>query len=133
MGIEIQPPAVPVGTVGGLAGSVPASITPSAPVSATAAANTPVVITIPAVAGQAVRLQSLSFGYSVAAGTSIVTVVSNGVTIWQGVAAALLGMNYVPLPTGGLEGAVGFSMVITLPAGAATAVGALNVSSFYGT
>jgi Zn-dependent protease len=132
VGIDIRPAAAPQSTVGTTAGTVPVSLPANTPVSATAAANTAVVITLAAVAGVAIRLTALSFGYSVAAGTAILTVVSNGVTLLQLPIAALLGFGSVPLPDGGLEGAAGFSVVITLPAGAATAVGALNVASYTG-
>lgn len=132
MGIDIRPVSVPLSLIGATGGTAPVNLPPNTAVSATAAANTPVVITIAAIAATAIRLTALSFGYSVAAGTGLLTVVSNGVTLLQLPVAALLGFGSIPLPDGGLEGNPGSSMVITLPAGAATAVGAVNVSYYTG-
>jgi hypothetical protein len=131
MGIAVVQPPVPLSTLGGTSGTVPVNLPPSTPQSATAAVNTAVVITIAAVAGQSVRLNALSAAYTgVPAGGSI-TITSNAVTLFQGpfLATTLAG---IPLPDGGLEGAQGFSMVITLAAAGAAVVGSLNVASFYG-
>lgn len=132
MALEVQPAPTPVGTVGGIAGSVPVAAAPAAPVSATAAVNTAVVVTIAAVAGQAVRLTSLAVSYNAAPTGGLVTVVVNAVTVLQlDISAA--GPTAVPLPAGGLECQVGQSCVITLAAAGAAVAGRVSVSSYYGT
>lgn len=132
MGIVIQPPAPPIGTVGGLAGAVPTSATPGTPQSATAAVNTAVTVTVGAVAGQAARITALSGSYSAAPTAGTLTVVVNGVTIFQADITAA-GLFTVPLPPGGLECQVGQAAVVTLTAAGAAVVGRLNVASYYGT
>jgi hypothetical protein len=131
MGITVVPPPVPLSTIGGTSGTVPVNLPPSTPQSATAAVNTAVVITIAAVAGQSVRLNALSAAYTGAPAGGSITITSNAVTLYQGpfLATTLAG---IPLPDGGLEGASGFSMVITLAAAGAAVVGSLNVASYYG-
>lgn len=131
MGIEITPPQAPLSTVGGTAGSVPVAAVPSTPASATAAVNTAVVVTVAAVAGQAVRITSLSVSYNSAPTGGAVTIVVNAVTVLQlDISAA--GPTAIPLPAGGLECAAGFSAVITLAAAGAAVAGRVNVSSYYG-
>lgn len=131
MGITVIPPPVPLSTIGGTSGTVPVNLPPSTPASATAAVNTNVVITIAAVAGQSVRLNALSAGYTGTPVGGTITITSNGVTLFQGpfLATTLTG---IPLPDGGIEGASGFSMVITLLAAGAAVAGSLNVASYYG-
>lgn len=131
MGIEVQPPAAPVGTVGALAGSVPVAAVPSNPVSATAAVNTAVTVTINGVAGQSVRLTALAASYNAAPTGGLLTVVVNAVTIVQlDIAAA--GPTAIPLPPGGLECAAGQNVVITLAAAGAAVAGRVNVASYLG-
>jgi len=131
VGIEIVPPSAPANTVGSTAATVPVTQTPSTPSSATAAANTAVVLTINAVAGQSQRLTSLSFSYSAAPTAGSLTVVVNAVTILQlDVTAA--GPVTVQLPDGGLECQSGQSVVITLAAAGAAVVGRVNASAYTG-
>jgi hypothetical protein len=105
--------------------------TPSSPVSATAAANTQVQITIPGVAGQTIRINHLSFSYSGAAAAGGVTIVVNAVTIWQ-IDVAGADFQLPPLPPGGLLCQAGQNAVVTLAAGGAGVTGKLNVASYMG-
>jgi hypothetical protein len=104
---------------------------PGDPVSATAAANTAVVITIAGVAGQAICINALSASYSVAVAGGLLTIVVNGVTIYQ-IDITAIGPVTIPLPDSGIECALGQNAVITLAAGGATAIGKLNVASYMG-
>lgn len=131
MGIDIRPAPAALSTVGSTAGTTPANLVPSTPVSATAAANTAVTVTVPATAGQANRIQALSGSYSAAPTGGTLTVVVNGVTILQADITAA-GLFTIPLPDGGLECAVGFSAVVTLTAAGAAVVGRLNVAFMTG-
>lgn len=131
MGLEVTYPASPQSLIGGTAGSVPVNPVPSSPVSATAAVNTAVVVTINGVASQAIRITSLSWSYNSAPTGGVITVVVNAVTILQlDVTAA--GPGFVELPPGGLECALGQSAVITLTAAGAAVAGRVNVSSYTG-
>jgi hypothetical protein len=131
MGVSIQLPSAPQSTLGGTAGSVPVNMTPATPVSATAAANTAVTATINGIAGQSIRINSLSCGYSGAVGVGLLTIVVNTVTILQCEVNAENTL-VLPLPDGGIECQAGQSAVITLAAGGAGAVGFVNASSLYG-
>lgn len=131
MGIQVRLPSAPLNTVGGTNGTVPVTPTASTPVSATAAANTAVTVTLPGVAGQAVRITSLSVSYNAAPTGGLLTIVVNAVTILQlDITAA--GPVAIPLPTGGLECQSGQSAVITLAAAGAAVTGRVNVSSYQG-
>jgi hypothetical protein len=131
MGIQVQPAPSPQNTIGDTAGSVPVTETPSTPVSATAAVNTAVVITITGVAGQRIRITHLSYQYAQSPTAGGITVVVNGVTIWQLGIGSIVDQ-YPSLPPGGLVCAAGQSAVITLAAAGATVVGTLNVASYLG-
>jgi hypothetical protein len=131
MGLTILAGGIPQSSIAGTAGSVPVNITPSTPATATAAANTPVTLTIAGVAGQSIRIDALSAGYSVITGTGLLTIVVNSVTIFQ-CEVSLLGTLTIPLPDGGIECQSGQSAVITLPAGAVTAVGFINAAYLTG-
>jgi hypothetical protein len=131
MGVEISAPPVPVSGTGGTAGSVPTAPVPSNPVSAIAAVNTATVVTINGVAGQSVRLTSLSVSYNAAPTGGLVTVVVNAVTILQ-LDIPTQGPFAIPLPPGGLECAAGQNCVITLAAAGAAVQGRVNVSSYTG-
>jgi len=110
---------------------VPVNVTPSTPQSATAAANTAVVITVNGVAGQRIRINALSVSYSVAVAGGLLTVVVNAVTIFQ-IDITAIGAVTIPLPDGGIVCATGQNAVITLAAGGATSVGKLNVATYMG-
>jgi hypothetical protein len=131
VGVAISPPGGAVAGVGSGVGADLVQETPLTPVSGTAAANTAVAITVNGVAGQTIRLAALSWSYSAAPTAGTITVVVNGVTIFQsditaaGFAAALIAQ-------GGLVCQVGQSAVITLTAAGAAVVGRLNVGSYYG-
>lgn len=132
MSVRIAPGSAPISSAGGTVGSIQVTPTPSNPVSATAAANTAVTITIPLVAGLAIRLTSLSWSYSAAPTAGVLTVVVNAVTILQlDIAAA--GPGIVELPAGGLECQLAQACVITLTAAGAAVTGRLNASSYNGT
>jgi hypothetical protein len=131
MGVQVTLPGAPVSSVGGTSGSLPVNPVPSNPVSAAAAVNTAVVVTINGVAGQSARITSLSVSYNAAPTGGLVTVVVNAVTILQlDIAAA--GGTEVPLPAGGLECQAGQNAVITLAAAGAAVQGRVNVSSYQG-
>lgn len=131
MGIEIQPPGTPAGSIGALAGVTPVEALPGTPVSATAAVNTAVVITIAHNILNSTRLKTLSWSYNAAPTGGLVTVVVNAVTILQlDITAA--GPGFVDLGAAGLECANNFDVVITLAAAGAAVAGRLNVSSIFG-
>ncbi len=131
MGIEIQaPPPVPV-AVGTGAGAAAVQETPSTPASATAAANTAVVVNIAAVAGQTIRITHLSASYSGAPAGGNINVVVNAVTIFQ-LDIAGIDLQVIPLPPGGIICAAGFAAAVTLAAGGVGVIGKLNVASIYG-
>jgi hypothetical protein len=136
MGLEVQLPAAPLSTIGGTAGSTPVAAVPSTPVSATAAVNTAVTLTINGVAGQSIRITMLAWSYTGTPSGGNITVVVNGVTIFQqdisSGAGNTNGDGYVPLPAGGLECQAGQSAVITLAAAGAAVAGRLNAASYYG-
>lgn len=125
MGLQVDYPSPPGVAAGTGSGAVPVQETPSNPVSATAAANTAVVITIAAVAGQTIRLTHLSWSYSAAPTAGAISVVSNAVTQFQLDDPTLTDVP-VPLPPGGLIMPLGFAVVITLAAGGAAVIGKLN-------
>ncbi len=125
MGVIITPPAAPVAQSGVPVQPAPVFETAATPVSATAAANTAVVITINGVAGQSIRLQHLSFSYNAAPTGGAISVVVNAVTIFQLDDAALTDVT-IPLPPGGLLCQAGQNAVITLAAAGAAVVGKLN-------
>jgi len=131
MALLVQEAPTPVSGVGATAGTVPVTQTASTPVSATAAINTAVVVTIAAVAGQSVRLTALSVSYNSAPTAGALTVVVNAVTIMQ-LDITATGPTVIPLPDGGLECAAGFSCVITLAAAGAAVTGKVNAASYYG-
>jgi hypothetical protein len=131
MGIEIIPSGAPQSSVGGVTGTIPVNLVQATPASATAAANTQVTLTIAQITLEAIRINSLSFGFSGAVGTGLATIVVNSVTIWQGL-IDVEGITPIPLPEGGIECANNFSCTITLPAGGAGAIGFINASYFYG-
>lgn len=124
-------PSAPLNTVGDANGSTPVTETPTTPVSATAAANTAVVITVNGVANQTIRITELSCSYSAAPTAGALTVVVNGVTIFQADITAG-GFTSVPLPPGGLKCQSGQNAVITLTAAGAAVAGRLNAGSYYG-
>jgi hypothetical protein len=131
MGIQVTQGGTPQSTIGGTAGTVPVNLIPSTPVSATAASNTAVTVTISGSLFQSVRLTSLSAGYSGAVGSGILTVVVNAVTVLQA-EVDVQGSVIFPLPDGGLEMTNSDTVTITLPAGGVGAVGFVNASYFYG-
>lgn len=130
--MEIALPAAPLLQIGDAAGSVPITETPSSPASGTAAVNTAVVITVNGVVNQTVRLTHLSGSYSAAPTAGNITVVVNGVTIFQADITAA-GPFTLMLPDGGIRCQSGQNVVITLAAAGAAVTGKLNVGSYYGT
>jgi len=131
MALEVQYPGTPQSLIGGTAGSVPVNAVPSTPVSATAAVNTAVTITITGTAAQSIRLTSLSCSYTAAPTGGVLTVTVNAVTILQ-LDIPTQGPFVIELPPGGLECAAGFNCVINLTAAGAAVNGRLNVSSYNG-
>lgn len=131
MSVTVVPPGPAVVGVGTGAGASAVQETPLTPVSGTAAVNTAVTITVTGVAGQTIRLAALSGSYSAAPTGGTITVVVNGVTIFQADLTAA-GLFVVPIAQGGLICAAGFSAVITLTAAGAAIVGRLNVGSYFG-
>lgn len=128
MGIAVIPPGQPVSAGGTPQAVGQVVLVPETPVSATAAANTQVQITVNGVAGQTIRLTHLSGSYSAAPTGGTLTVVVNGVTVYQADITAG-GQFVIPLPDGGLQCQAGQNAVITLTAGGAAVVGRLNVTS----
>lgn len=131
MGIVIALPSAPLNAIGDANGSVPVTETPSTPVSATAAVNTAVQITVNGVANQTIRITHLSCSYSAAPTGGNLTVVVNGVTIFQ-LDIAGVDLQTIPLPPGGLKCQSGQNAVVTLAAAGAAVVGKLNVGSYLG-
>jgi hypothetical protein len=117
--------------VGTGAGASAVQETPLTPVSATAAVNTAVAITINGVAGQTIRLAALSWSYNAAPTAGTITVVVNGVTIFQADITAA-GFAAAMIAQGGLICQAGQNAVITLTAAGAAVTGRLNVGSYYG-
>jgi hypothetical protein len=128
MGMRIVPPGSAVDQTGNPTGTAQVAELAATPVSATAAANTAVVITVNGVAGQSIRLEHLSTSYSAAPTGGALTVVVNGVTIWQADIIAG-GPTLPPLPPGGLLCQAGQNAVITLTAAGAAVVGRVNVAT----
>lgn len=131
MGIVITPPGPAAVALGSGAGAVPVQETVLTPVSATAAANNPVPVTVNGVAGQTQRLAGLSWSYSAAPTGGLLTVVVNGVTILQ-LDITASGPGSVPLAQGGLVCQAGQNVVVTLAAAGAAVVGRLNVATYTG-
>ena len=125
MGMRIVPPGTAVDQTGNPTGTPQVAELAATPVSATAAVNTAVVITIAGVAGQSVRIEALSGDYNAAPTGGLLTIVVNAVTIWQ---ADILssGLFTVPLPPGGLLCQAGQNAVLTLAAAGAAVTGRLN-------
>lgn len=131
MGVQVTLPGAPQSVAGGTAGTSPVNLVPATPVSATAAVNTAVTVTVNGVAGLAQRLCSLSVSYNAAPTAGVLTVVVNAVTILQlDITAA--GPTVIPLPDGGLECAIGQNVVITLSAAGVSVAGRVNVATFTG-
>lgn len=131
MGMQVTLPGAPVSLAGNTSGTAPVNLVPASPVSATAAVNTAVVVTVPGTAGVSNRICALSVSYNAAPTGGLVTVVVNGVTILQlDITAA--GATVVPLPDGGIECQAGQSAVVTLAAAGAAVAGRVNVASFTG-
>jgi hypothetical protein len=128
MGMRVVPPGVAVDQSGNPVGTAQVAELAATPVSATAAANTAVSITVTGVAGQSIRLQHLSASYSAAPTGGTLTVVVNAVTIWQADIIAG-GPMLASLPPGGLLCQAGQNAVITLTAAGAAVVGKLNVGT----
>jgi hypothetical protein len=131
MGIQIIPSSVPQSSVAGVNGTVAVNLVQATPVSATAAANTAVTINIAQVTLEAIRINSLSAGFSGAVGIGLLTITVNSVVILQAEVDAQ-GTLALPLPDGGIECANNFACAISLTAGGAGAVGFINASYFYG-
>ena len=128
MAILLDTPGTPVSSAGAIGGSIPTNAIPATPVSATAAANTAVVVTVNGVVFQTLRLMSLSGSYNAAPTGGVLTVVVNGVTLIQADITAA-GLFTIPLPDGGLVCQSGQNIVITLSAAGAAVTGRLNVST----
>ncbi len=126
MGLQVL--AQPAG-VTDLSGRLLATDEPSDVTAATAAANTAVVTTYAAVAGQRHRLSWLAFSYSAAPAAGRLTVTDGGATILD-LDTLTLQESAIPLPPGGLQGSVNQPMVVTLAAGGAAVVGKLNTAKF---
>ena len=127
MGIAIVPPGAPVAQTG--ANPVPQQSyqVGGTPASGTAAAATAVVVTVPATAGKANRINSLSVAYSAAPTAGALTIVVNAVTVLQ-LAITAAGPTVIPLPDGGLLCAAGFAATVTLAAAGAAVVGQVNLT-----
>ena len=128
MGMRIQPPGVAVDQTGNPVTTAQVAELAATPVSATAAANTAVTVTITGVAGQSIRIEHLSVSYSAAPTGGVLTVVVNAVTIWQADIIAG-GPTLPPLPPGGLLCQAGQNAVITLTAAGAAVTGRVNVGT----
>lgn len=109
------------------AGALKTAPTPSTPAHVTAAANTAVVATFAAVAGQTHRLTLLVVSYSAAPTGGRVTVADGGTTVLD-VDVTGAGVLVVPLPSGGVKGSVNTAMTVTLAAGGVAVVGKLNTA-----
>lgn len=131
MGIQVTLPTPAQIASGTGAGSIPVQETPATPQSGTAAVNTAVAITIAGVALQTIRITHLSWSYSAAPTAGSLTVVVNGVTIWQSDITSA-GSGAVPLPPGGIICQAGQNAVVTLSAAGAAVAGRLNVASITG-
>ena len=125
MGMRIVPPGTAVDQTGNPTGTPQVAELAATPVSATAAVNTAVVITITGVAGQSIRIEALSGDYNAAPTAGLLTIVVNAVTIWQADITAA-GLFSVPLPQGGLLCQAGQNAVLTLAAAGAAVAGRLN-------
>ena len=108
------------------------------PVVATSGANASVTLTIAAVAAQKNYLLALSVSCTPVSSTAAtLTVVCNGVT-WTfnfpsgGLGSANVPVVFVPLPAGGLAGAVNATITATLTALGATVVGTINAAYVVG-
>ena len=131
MGISVTPPGPALVPVGTGAGAEAVQETPLTPASATAAANTAVVVTVTGVAGQTVRIGAIVVSYSAAPTAGSLTVVVNGVTVFQ-IDITAAGPTVVPIPQGGLICQAGQNAVITLAAAGAAVVGRVSAGSYYG-
>lgn len=129
MGVAIVPPAAPVNKQGQLAQPQQEFLQGSLPISATAAVNTAVVVTVPATALKSNRINSLSVSYNAAPTGGVLTVVVNAVTIFQ-LDVTATGPTAIPLPDGGLLCANGFAATVTLTAAGAAVAGRVNVGYF---
>ena len=129
MGVQIIPPAAPVASSGQLAAPQQTYQQGSLPLSATAAVNTAVVVTVPATAGKSNRINALSVAYNAAPTGGLLTIVVNAVTILQLVVTGT-GPLAIPLPDGGLLCAAGFAATVTLAAAGAAVTGQVNVGYF---
>lgn len=109
------------------AGRAATSTVPSDPTSATAAANTAVVTTYAAVAGQRHRLTLLDASYSAAPAGARVLVQDGAATVYDHDYGATQPSS-VPIPPGGIQGSVNTQMVVTLAAGGAGVTGKLNTA-----
>ena len=101
------------------------------PVHTTAAANTAVVRTYAAVAGQRHRLVALSCSFSAAAATTGLLTVEDGAgtTVFSVDVPLAVNTPFVAqLPDGGIQGSVNTALIITLAAGGAGAVGKVNTA-----
>jgi hypothetical protein len=129
--VQITPPGPVAVAAGSGAGSTPVQETPLTPVSATAAANNAVVVTVNGVAGLTQRLAALSWSYSAAPAGGSLTVVVNAVTVVQlDITAA--GPGSLPLAQGGLICQAGQNVVVTLAAAGAAVIGRVNVATYTG-
>ena len=127
--IDVAPAAPQL--IGDTSGALLTVEVPSTPVSGTAAVNTQVQLTITGVAGQTIRITSLSASYNAAPTGGTLTVVVNAVTIFQ-VDITATGPVSISLPGSGLKCQAGQSAVITLTAAGAAVTGKLNASSYFG-
>ena len=131
MGISVEPPGPAIIPAGTGAGASQVQQTPSSPVSATAAVNTAVAVTITGVAGQTIKITGLAVSYNAAPTGGLLTVVVNAVTILAlDISAA--GPTAPPLPAGGIICQAGQSAVITLAAAGAAVAGRVNVATQQG-
>jgi hypothetical protein len=135
------PTVVDIQKIGGYSINIPGGFNAALPVvgkdgaayqSVVGAANTAVVITLPALVSKRHHLTHLSFGYQGANTQQTLTVADNVTTVLNWLSGpANSGMTTVPLPIGGIQSAaLATTMTITLPAGGAGVVGILNIANW---
>jgi len=114
----------------GLSTSLPANgNNPSTPVSVTGAANaTATAATPPPAAGEYASLTSLSYSFSAAStSASTLTVTSSGTLFTLNIPVGALS-GTIPLPPGGIQGAVATAISVALTAAGAGITGTVNIS-----
>lgn len=129
MGLDITPGQAAYGT--DLPGALQAASPASDAVTDTAAANTQVQRTYAAVAGQRHRLTMLAVSYSAAPAGGRIQITDGG-TLRLDLDITAAGTTTVPIPAGGIRGAVNADLVLTLSAGGAAVIGKISSAKVTG-